>query len=507
MAICLILSALAGVMLAAAFPLAFAPGEGGWSLPLLAFIAPIPLFAAMRRARSAWQAYIAAAACGFVFTYIGAYWISAFGQFAIISLAAFQAALFGLLGVALHLVLRSPSERWNFILVPAVWVAYEYLHTIGASSFPWLHLGYTQHCNAPVLQLAAIGGAYAATFFVVLSAYTLFHLFFGASPAGPRLRGVGLTLIMLLVLYGWGLYAFYSTQAAEKRLPKLKVALVQGGVSSGESWGTEDYVNRAHQSYVGQTQYLLRTDDPQLVIWPESALPETVYTEAMSLTPDVTRLWNEQPDLNLLYCTLAESRRGKENAALMLEQPYGRPPYYSKTRLVAFGEYVPFGNLVRYLDYPWGPEDLVEGTTLEPLPFDDQQLAVNICYDSVFPAVTRAQVRRGAGLVAVMANNSWYPIQSGAAQHAMVDAFRAVENRRSLARATTTGISCFVFPSGRLGKSLAYGKSGVLVEAVPLNSGVSLYTRIGDTFAVLMLLIALAGTGYRTLVGRGEAMF
>jgi apolipoprotein N-acyltransferase len=507
MGVTLILSLLAGLLLASAFPLAFAPGEAGWSLPLLAFVAPILLFAAMRRARSAWHAYAAAFACGFVFTYLGAYWISSFGQFAIISLAVYQAALFGLLGVALHLVLRFQSERWNFVLVPAVWVAYEYLHSIGASSFPWLHLGYTQHYNAPVLQLAAIGGVYASTFFVVLTAYTLFHLFFGASPSRPRLRGTGIALIALFAMYAWGLYAYYATQAAEMHLPTLKTAIVQGGISSSDSWDSEVYISRAHQSYVGQTQYLLRTDDPQLVVWPESALPELVYAETVNFTPDVTRLWNEQPDLNLLYCTLVQSQRGLENAAILLEQPYGSPAYYSKTRLVGFGEFVPFGDLVRYLDYPWGSEDLVEGTKLEPLPFDDQRLAVNICYDSVYAAVTRAQVRNGATLVAVVANNSWYPIPSGAAQHAMFDAFRAVENRRSLARATTTGISGFVFPSGKLGKSLAYGNSGTLVEEVPLNSRRSLYTTIGDTFAVLMLIIAVIGTAYRTLVGRGEAMF
>lgn len=506
MGVTLILSLLAGLMLAAAFPLAFAPGEAGWSLPLLAFAAPIPLFAALRRARSAWHAYAAAFACGFVFTYLGAYWISSFGQFAILSLAAYQAALFGLMGVALHLVLRYPDERWNFALVPAVWVAYEYVHAIGASSFPWLHLGYTQHYNAPVLQLAAVGGVYASTFFVVLTAYTLFHLFFGASPSRPRLRGIGVALIALLVMYIWGLYAYYATQAAERHLPSLKAAIVQGGVSSSDSWDSDVYISRAHQSYVGQTQYLLRTDDPQLVIWPEGALPEIVYAEAMNFTPDVTRLWNEQPDLNLLYCTLAQSQRGLENTAIMLEQPNGAPAYYSKTRLVGFGEFVPFGNLMRYLDYPWGPEDLVEGTSLEPLPFDGRRLAVNICYDSVFPAVTRAQVRKGATLVAVVANNSWYPIPSGATQHAMFDAFRAVENRRSLARATTTGISGFVLPSGKLGKSLAYGSSGVLVEQVPLNSRHSLYTVIGDAFALFMLIIAAVGTAHRTLVGRGEAM-
>ncbi len=88
------------------------------------------------------------------------------------------------------------------VLVPAVWVAYEYLHSIGSASFPWLHLGYTQYEVAPVLQLAALGGVYAASAFILLAAYAVFHLFAGRAALGARLRAVTLAALVLYIRSG-----------------------------------------------------------------------------------------------------------------------------------------------------------------------------------------------------------------------------------------------------------------------------------------------------------------
>src|SRR4030042_3605840 len=101
----LILSVLAGVMLAASFPLSVTPGGAQFCWPLLAYIGPVLLFVALRGARCAWHAYILAFIAGVVFDTLGVYWISSFGALALGSLGVYQAFIFGFLGIALHLVL------------------------------------------------------------------------------------------------------------------------------------------------------------------------------------------------------------------------------------------------------------------------------------------------------------------------------------------------------------------------------------------------------------------
>ncbi len=510
MLINLAVSILAGILLAAAFPLSFAPDAPQWAWPWLAFFAPVLLFVALRRAKSALEAYLLGFIAGGVLHLLGVYWISSFGAPALVSLVIYQAFIFGFLGIALHIVLRFQSDSYNYVLLPAVWVAFEYLHSIGAASFPWLHLGYTQYENAPVLQLAGYGGVYASSFFVLLAAYSVFHLFWGRSPMRLRLKSTAFAALALLVLYLGGCYTYWAWNRAEKLMPATTIAVVQGGLASNEPWNLDEYVTAAHQAYVGTTLNLLQRrlqHRPELVVWPEGALPTFYNLHGLQLDPDVRNLWTQREDLKLLMASLLRTDKGLENAALLFTGPNTLAGKYSKNHLVGFGEFVPFGKALRMLDYPWGAEDLHEGESLDPVPFNESSVAVNICYDSVYPSVTREQVRRGATLISVLANNSWYKLPSGAGQHAVFDFFRAVENRRTLVRAATTGISGFIAPSGRQIAAIARNKCAWLTEQVPVNRAVSLYTLWGDTFAIVMLIIAVTGVAYRAFVGVGEDIF
>ena len=505
----LILSLLGGGMLAAAFPLSFSPEGPAFSWPLLAYLGVVPLLFALRRANSAWHAYLLGFAAGTAETALAVFWLNSFGALAVVSLSLYQGFTFGFLGVALHLVLRGHNERFNFLLVPAVWIGYEYLHSIGAASFPWLHLGYTQFAVLPLLQLASLGGQYAVSWFVLLAGYTLFHLLGGRQPLSARLRALAAAAAVLLLVYAWGVYSFSRTAALEERLPTWRVAVVQGGLSSNVPWHLEEYRTAAYDAYVSTTSRMLQAEAvmPDLVVWPEGALPAWVDLAAPRLDSEAGRLWDLEPRLSLLFGLLTPSPRGLQNSALLFVAPDRLAGYYTKNRPVAFGEFVPLGRIIRMLDYPWGPQDLREGKSAQPIPYRGQAIAANICYDSVHPAVTREQVRRGATLVTVLANNSWYELPSGAAQHRMFDYFRAVENRRTLIRAATTGVSGFILPSGRDAGSIGRNQQAWLAADAPVNRIRSFYTVVGDLFAILMLLVAALGVAWRAASGVSEDMF
>ncbi len=477
-------------------------------MPWLAFIAPVPLFFALRRAANTRQAFAIGALAGFALNAIALFWIISFGTFALTMLAGYQALIFGLFCTALHILLRFPSEKHNFILIPGAWVGMEYLHSFGTMGFPWLFIGYTQYNNAPVLQLAAIGGVYASSFFVALAAYTLFHLLGSRMPAGTRMRGVALGALALVAMYGWGCYAFSATSRAELSMPTSRVAVVQGGVASNVPWSAEDYISAAQYAYVGATRLMLQAEvsPPDLVVWPESALPAVINQRMPQPEEAVQLLWADFPQLSLLMGALTLSDRGLENSALVYSNPYSPDGVYSKTRLVGFGEFVPLAPAARLLDFPWGAQDIVEGLSLKPLRFGRDSVTVNVCYDSVYPPVSREGARKGAALIAVLANNSWYELPSILSQHAMVDFFRAVENRRSLVRAATTGISGFILPSGRQVSLIGRNINAWKVETLPMNEAKSFYTLLGDAFSIIMLLLAAAGLIYRSFVGVSEEL-
>ena len=75
--------------------------------------------------------------------------------------------------------------------------------------------------------------------------------------------------------------------------------------------------------------------------------------------------------------------------------------------------------------------------------------------------------------------------------------FRAVENRRVVARAATTGVSAFIDPKGKIFARISdsNGKdvfvSGVAVQDVRLSTERSFYTLYGDVFAQALSAVVL----------------
>jgi apolipoprotein N-acyltransferase len=114
---------------------------------------------------------------------------------------------------------------------------------------------------------------------------------------------------------------------------------------------------------------------------------------------------------------------------------------------------------------------------------------VQICFEIVFPELSRALVKNGAGLLVNLTNDAWFGKSSAAYQHFSMAVFRAVENRRSLVRCANTGISGFVDPVGRIVAQTGLFEDAVVDRDVPLMSGMTMYTRIGDLLPLTCLIV------------------
>jgi apolipoprotein N-acyltransferase len=119
---------------------------------------------------------------------------------------------------------------------------------------------------------------------------------------------------------------------------------------------------------------------------------------------------------------------------------------------------------------------------------------VSICHEVLFPELSASAVRAGAELLVNISNDGWLDPVTGVAsrQHFAMAAFRAVETRRYLARAATTGISGIIDPYGRVSAALPAGDSGVLHGEVRGRTDLTPYARVGDVFALGCVLLAAA---------------
>ena len=122
----------------------------------------------------------------------------------------------------------------------------------------------------------------------------------------------------------------------------------------------------------------------------------------------------------------------------------------------------------------------------------NDHLGVQICYEIIFPGLSRAMVNHNATLLVNITNDAWFGETSGPYQHFSMTVFRAVENRRTLARAANTGISGFVDPVGRILAATPLMQEAVVTRAVPLIKEKTIYTRFGEVFAWTCLAVVLS---------------
>jgi apolipoprotein N-acyltransferase len=122
-----------------------------------------------------------------------------------------------------------------------------------------------------------------------------------------------------------------------------------------------------------------------------------------------------------------------------------------------------------------------------------------ICFEDVFPELSRQFTKNGAQFLVNITNDAWYQHSFASYQHFQASVFRAVENRVVVLRSANTGVSGFISPEGRIISLVRDAKSGELFvdgfksQSIPANKGAtSIYTRLGDWFIIGLCFLIVA---------------
>jgi apolipoprotein N-acyltransferase len=127
---------------------------------------------------------------------------------------------------------------------------------------------------------------------------------------------------------------------------------------------------------------------------------------------------------------------------------------------------------------------------------DSIPFSVSVCFETTFPGLNRQFVRRGATFLASVVNDAWYQTSSGPFQHATQSRYRAIEFRRPVVRAANTGISLVIDQTGKIVSRLGLNREGVIAADIAPANELTFYTRFGDIFAWLNVIVMLGLTVY-----------
>lgn len=487
-----------GVLTALAFP--------KFELYFLAWIALIPWFHCLSNKKSG-SSFLLGWAAGSAFYAVLLYWIPAVPShygglspvFSFITYLGFSLflglfwAFFSLIYVRIH---RS-FPRNSFLLAPFLWISFEYLITHVMTGFPWGLLGYSQYKNPYFIQLAAVTGVYGLSLVLILF-QTSFLYSIKSKKRWPFFSALALVAVIHL-----GGFISYKTITPQEN--SFRAAAIQGNVSADTDFSllSDQDILKLFNHHLELSRQAV-TQGSQLVIWPELSVPFCFSCE-YSYFPDLSRRLSDFAYNNnttiLLGTNEIKASQGKYlyfNAASSLSS--GRNlKFYFKRHLVPFGEYTPYKFIFSFIsNFTHAIGELTPGKELILHEHNGVPFGCPICYEIIFPDLVRRFVKNGAEFLVTITNDAWYGNSSAPYQHFAMAVLRAVENRRFVVRAATTGISGIIDPFGRVMSRSQLNTAVFLSGQITPSRSLTLYTRWGDilsytglTLSVLFFILTL----------------
>jgi apolipoprotein N-acyltransferase len=419
----------------------------------------------------------------------------------------------GLLALALYLgffvalfgwITRFIRRRvgWSPLMVaPAVWGVTEWLKSSGPLGCPWGNVSYALAEHPAWIQGAQFIGAPGLSIWIV----TVNALLAGAFLAKRWAARVALALLGIALVAGpvlWGQARVRAHRPGET----IRVALVQPDISSEEKW------DAAHQEKSIRTLARLSREaaeqvpKPDLLIWPETALPFYVRLEPAKLELLFDLIQELNVPLLLGYPDATFTLSGgviTHNAAGLVLPSRSIAAQYEKIHLVPFGERIPFQGLLPFLGkINLGQAEWTPGTKPVIFPLRGAPFGVLICFESIFPELARDYGTDGARFLVNITNDEWFGPTAAPRQHADMAILRCVEQDLGMARCANTGISMIIDPLGRVSQPSPLFREALLGGDVELGGTPTLFRVWGDWLTGLcigLVLVLLLLGWYRPL--------
>lgn len=372
-------------------------------------------------------------------------------------------------------------QMW-FLIASSAWTAAEILQSHLLGGFPWNLLGISQITLLPIIQLASFTGVYGVSFLIVwVSLSLLGALVKIADQPSKHLAWIreilpaGMAFFLILI---WG---FGRVQSNSKDAQTIRLALIQPSIDQTSIWKG----SRPEWRFRELTDLSEAALDhhPDLLIWPESALPSNLDSAKDRVSEFVSKhhiplILNETAIINFAVNSKFDSKIDSKvdpkvdheiqlyNAAILRNREGEIVDEAFKHRLVPFGEFVPLAKVFPFLrilspigdDFSSGPigESLIlksprsssSSSSSSKSPF--LKMGILICFEDAFPVSARWAAKSAPDFLLNLTNDAWFGESSAQWQHARGAAFRAIETGLPLVRSTNNGLSCWVDPFGKM---------------------------------------------------------
>lgn len=489
------------------------------------------------------------------FNFIGIWWISNAAWIAVITSVIVNSTFFSLTTLFYSGVKKRLGSKAGYISFVTFFVALEFVEFLDWDfSWPWLTLGHALANWPKLMQWYSVTGVLGGSFWLILiNLYLFFTLRTKLIQKEnflvfKRLLVASYFFIIPVIV---SLIQYYSYDEVGK---EVDVVVLQPNMDPYDNDRFIDkngvklppYPSEVHVRMLLQQASEKVDQDVDFLLLHETALPatESNYTLNNSVDVNLVRSWQKQfptlnvltglayqdykettdsgwavyPSLSALSSQVDPSQLNDLPASYKIDRRNGRffeyfnssilinssdtIAQYHKSRLVLGVERIPdyLISLQRYnQDFDTNPNAMIynpnNGTQQHRTVFrsvnDSLSIAPIICYESVFGEYITDYVKNGAGILGIITNDAWWGNTAGHQQHWSFAKIRAIETRRSVARAANTGWSGFIDQKGEDISRSEYMKPAVLRAKLKMNTDLTYYVQYGDVLGKWCLVLAL----------------
>lgn len=454
----------------------------------------------------------------FIWNLITTWWVSIAtiegGVAAVVCYSIFMALTMRLIFV----VFRKLGKKYGYIAFIVFWISYEYIFMNSDVAWPWLILGNAFAYNISLIQWYEFVGHIGGTAWILLINVLIFELIqriFNKNIKKKILMPILIVCTLIFIPIIYSLIRYYTYKEVGK---DINVVVIQPNIDpyneKFDGLPIEEQLN-----IILEEANKLADSDVDYFIAPETAIPKDIYEDEITSNSQIIYLKSfleYYPKAKILIGVATRSfypngegktetaRKFKNsedyfdihNSSIQLDTS-PEIQIYHKSRLVPGAEIMPFPKIFGFLQDIFFDFGGTTGTTAgqkDREVFLDKtngtNVAVPICYESVFGEFVAEFSKNGANFIAIITNDGWWGDTQGYRQHENYAKLRAVESRKAIARSANTGISCFINQRGDVEQTLAWNKKGALKQIIKANDKITFYAKYGDFIARTALFVS-----------------
>jgi apolipoprotein N-acyltransferase len=501
----LILSALSGLLLFAAWPNSY--------LTLLIFIAFVPLLFVADHTKSSKELFGYSFITMLIWNASTTWWL--WNSTSVGAIAAIIAnSLFMCLPWWGYSICKSKYPKpFSLVALGLFWLCFEYIHLNWELSWPWLTLGnvFANHPNyVQWYEYTGVGGGSLLVLYFNLVSYSFSHDLNKRRTLRKELFNIFILLLPIIVT---AIFNFNALVNREKSTTNQNIIVVQPNIDPYQKFELSN-ANQQINLLLSLSKSGLDSNT-QLIIWPETAMSVAEWQENITSNlyyQPIFEFAKQHPTITILsgietfknYGTVKETPSAHLsssglyydafNAAIAIKA--GEPiQLYNKSKLVPGVESLP--SFLRFMSpvfEQFGGSTGGYGKSVTSTVFKSAGTAIVsapiICYESIYGEYVNSYVQKGANLLTIITNDGWWGNTPGHLQHLSYARLRAIETRRWVARSANTGISAIINDIGEIVEQQPWNKSAIIKYNIPLNNQITFYVRYGD----FIFLTGLLGT-------------